>query len=119
MVAHSKPDLTMLAECGRLVLLVNRLALTKSLENKGIMALNATNKRISAKDVEPAIWGLAVYDNGTKPKSGDTVIVTNRWGATSQQVLGDQVILGKTAVVVPADMSKGLMGYSLWLKAEL
>jgi hypothetical protein len=83
------------------------------------MALNATNKRISAKDVEPALWGLAVYDNGTKPKSGDVVIVTNRWGATSQQVLGEQVMLGKSPVIVPADMGKGTMGYSLWLKADL
>jgi hypothetical protein len=81
--------------------------------------LNASNKRISAKDVLPAVWGLAVYDNGTKPKSGDEVIVTNRWGATSKQVLGDQVMNGKTAVVVPADQGKGTMGYSLWFKAEL
>tara|TARA_B110000503_G_scaffold27900_1_gene44576 strand:- start:14930 stop:15193 length:264 start_codon:yes stop_codon:yes gene_type:complete len=81
--------------------------------------LNASNKRISDKGVEPAIWGLAVYDNGTKPKSGDSVIVTNRWGATSLQVLGDQVMDGKNAVTVPADPSKGTMGYSLWFKAEL
>lgn len=81
--------------------------------------LNASNKRISDKGVEPAVWGLAVYDNGTKPKSGDEVIVTNRWGATSKQVLGEPVMQGKTAVVVPADQGKGTMGYSLWLKADL
>ena len=81
--------------------------------------LNASNKRLTDKDTKPAIWGLAVYDNGTKPKSGDEVIVTDRYGATSLQRLGDQVMNGKTPVVVPADPAKGLMGYSLWLKAEL
>jgi hypothetical protein len=84
-----------------------------------MVTLNATNKRLTDKDTKPAIWGLAVYDNGTKPKSGDSVIVTDRYGATSLQVLGDQVMNGKVAVVVAPNPSKGTMGYSLWLKADL